>query len=187
MKFNSLFLALVMAGGLFSGASQAITGTDQLQGIITATVEAGTCNAQITDSSSASVSEINFGDVFKNEIGTRTEPFNIELTECYGVKNATLTAQPGTGNSCSGASYATTGTTNTAVEIWKGTADTGTKLECKTGSPSNAIVTTLGISTTAKSATIPMIARWVLANGKVAADIATGDATSLITFSVEYQ
>ncbi|EOF5433263.1 fimbrial protein StaE [Salmonella enterica] len=187
MKFNTLFLSLAMAGGLFSGATHAITGTNQLQGIITATVTAGTCSAQITNSSKASTNEIDFGDLYKNEVGTRTEPFNVELTECYGVQNATLTAQPGAGNSCSGTSYATTGTTNTAVEIWKDTADTGTQLECKNGGTSNAIVTTLGISTTAKSATIPMVARWVVANGKTTADIATGEATSLITFSVEYQ
>ncbi|EIX6434768.1 fimbrial protein StaE [Salmonella enterica] len=186
MKCNSLFLALIMAGGLFSGASQAITGTSQLQGVFVSTVTAGTCNAQITKAG-APTDTIDFGDLFKNEVGTRTEPFNIELTECYGVQNATVTAKPGAGNSCSGTSYATTGATNTAVQIWKDTADTGTQLECKDGGASNSLVTTLGISTTAKSATLPMVARWVVANGKTEADIATGEATSLITFSIEYQ
>jgi type 1 fimbria pilin len=188
MKFNSLFLALFIAGGLFSGASYAITGTTSLTGIFESTVTPGTCNVTVTDGSGSPTTEINFGDMYKQDIGTRTEPFNINLTECYGITNATVTAQAGSGNACSGSAYApVTNTTNTAVEIWKTAADSGTQLACATGTASNALTNPFSLSANAQSWLIPMVARWVIANGKTASDVVAGNAESLVTFSVTYQ
>lgn len=188
MKSNSLFLALAVAGGLFSGLTHAapVTGTNQLQAIFTTEILPGTCNTQVTDADGPT-STIDFGDLYKNEVGTRTESFNIALTECAGVLTTTVAAQPGAGNTCSGDSYATTGATNTAVEIWETAADSDTQLACQTGNPSNVLTHSFGSKNMNQSYTYPLVARWVVANGKTAADITTGEATSLITFLVTYQ
>ncbi|EMR5618115.1 fimbrial protein StaE [Salmonella enterica] len=188
MKSNSLFLALVMAGGLFSSLSQAetIVGTTKLQAIFTSEILPGTCDARVTQAG-AETDTVNFGDLFKGEVGTRTEPFNIELTGCTGVKTTTVAAQPGSGSSCSGEAYATTGGTNTAVEIWGNAADTGTKLSCIAGDMSPVLTNTFANRAVGQNYTYPMVARWVVANGKTATDIKSGEAQSLITFLVTYQ
>ncbi|POP41578.1 fimbrial protein StaE [Superficieibacter electus] len=196
MKFNSLFLALAMTGGLFSGLSQAadpITGTTTLQAVFTANVLPGTCNAQV-QYNSVNTETIDFGDLYKSDLGVRTEPFDIVLTECSGVLTTTVTAKPGAGNSCSGEAYGATGGTNTAVEIWQTAADTGTKLTCQNpASPaiSHSFANRGPQDETnpdeLKGYTFPMVARWVVANGKTADDVAIGAASSRITFSVNYQ
>ncbi|EAQ8935852.1 fimbrial protein StaE [Salmonella enterica] len=189
MKFNSLFLALAMTGGLFSGLSQAadpIVGTTSLQAVFTANVLPGTCNAQV-QYASATTDTIDFGELFKSDIGVRAEPFNIVLTECSGVLTTTVTSKPGAGNTCSGEAYAATGTTNTALEIWQTAADTGTKMTCDPDDPVTMSHTFSNRGPQAAGHTFPMVARWVVANGKTANDVAIGEASSLVTFSVNYQ
>ncbi|POP41580.1 fimbrial protein StaE [Superficieibacter electus] len=184
MKFHSLFLALVATSGLFSHFSYAES--TQLRAEFHSEILVGTCTAKITHGGTETAT-VDFGDVFKGDIGTRAEAFNVELSGCIGVKTTTVAVQPGAGNSCSGEAYNTVGNTNTAVEIWSNAPDTGTKLACKTGESSVSLSHTFQDRTKDQAYTYPMVARWVVANGKMATDVKTGEATSLITFLVTYQ
>ncbi|ELW2863171.1 fimbrial protein StaE [Salmonella enterica] len=184
MKFHSLFLALVVTGGLFSHFSYAES--TQLRAEFHSEILVGTCTAKITYGG-AETTTVDFGDLFKGDIGTRTEAFNVELSGCIGVKTTTVAVQPGAGTSCSGDAYSTTGNTNTAVEIWHNAADSGTELACKTGEASVSLRNTFPNRLINQTYSYPMVARWVVANGKTATDVKTGDAASLITFLIGYE
>ncbi|EGT0639779.1 MULTISPECIES: hypothetical protein [Citrobacter] len=188
MKHTPFFLALALCGGLFTHTAHAdIVGTPSLSAKFVTTVVAGTCSATVKQGSTTT-DTINFGDVFKSDIGTRTEPFKIAFTGCAGVDSAKIAAQAGSGNTCdsNSASFATTGTVNThtAVEIWGGAAGSGTQLACTSGTPSNTVTTAIKGASTAEYA---MNARWVAASGYTAAQAVAGDASSAITFVVTYE
>ncbi|EIL1352109.1 fimbrial protein StaE [Salmonella enterica subsp. enterica serovar Enteritidis] len=188
MKHTPIFLALALVGGLFTHAASAdITGTPSLSAKFVTTVVAGTCTATVKQGSTTT-DTINFGDVFKSDIGTRTEPFKIAFSDCAGVNSAKIAAQAGSGNTCdnNSASFAATGivNTHTAVEIWGGSADSGTQLACASGAPSNAVTASIKKAATAE---YDMNARWVAASGYTAAQAVAGDASSAITFVVTYE
>ena len=93
MKHTPFFLALALCGGLFTHTAHAdIVGTPSLSAKFVTTVVAGTCSATVKQGSTTT-DTINFGDVFKSDIGTRTEPFKIAFTGCAGVDSAKIAAQ----------------------------------------------------------------------------------------------
>ncbi|EDT6764214.1 fimbrial protein [Salmonella enterica] len=184
-KKSSTLLALAVSTGLFSLTANAITGTSSVQATFTSTIGAGTCVAQIQDTSGQSISTLAFGDVFKSDLisQSRNEPFKIAFSNCAGVKSATVKAIKGAGGTCSGAGL--TGDSfaagnETGFEVWKGTAGTGTLLSCNTTPVQN--VTISGATTN-----LDMAARIVIASGKTIADVTTGDVSAPVTFVVTYQ
>lgn len=184
-KKSSTLLALAVSAGLFSMSAGAITGTSSVQATFTTTIEAGTCTAQVQDASGQPISTLAFGDVFKSDLvaKTRSEAFKIAFSGCAGVKSATVQATKGTGGSCSGAALtgdSFAGGHETGFEIWKGVADTGTLLSCKTTPVQN-------VSITSATAKVDMAARIVIASGKTIADVTTGDVSAPVTFVVTYQ
>ena len=106
-----------------------------------------------------------------------------------GRTEINVAAQPGAGNSCSGDNYATTGATNTAVLVGQRVMSSGTdtQLKCVNGTPSNAYTHEFGSRNNPSGVVFNMFAQWVVANGKTAADVTAGQATSPVTFIVTYE
>ncbi len=184
MKHNTAILALALAGGLFSAFSNAaITGTSSLSATFVSTVVPGTCTANVTDAAGAEATEIKFNDVFKSDLinKSRTEAFNVVLSNCSGVRTAQVTAMAGAGSDCSTSTSDNFGATHsTAFELWNGDVDNGIRLSCKTRQLQKVVIADGGAS-------LAMNARIVIADDKTIDDVTPGDASSLITFLVEYQ
>lgn len=184
MKYHAALFALALSAGLFStAASAAIVGTSSLNATFVTTVIPGTCTASVKDAAGEEATDINFGDVFKSDLinKSRTEAFKVNFSNCSGVLSAQVTAMPGAGGTCSTATSDNFGAThNVAFEIWKGTADVGTKLSCKTQPQQNVTIA-------AGSGSLDMNARIVIADDKTIGDVTTGAVTSPVTFTVTYQ
>lgn len=195
MKSNSLFLALVMAGGLFSTVSYAATtGTDSLAITFSSELIPGTCNFEIQDGTGAATSTVNIGDLYKEDVGTATaqKPFYIAFKECAGVADIYITAQA-TGGTCDSTNYPTNDATNTNTSIQIHQEEHSAK---KTPHPLNCAMTPTGVDDTIHhrftnrtddGVTFDMYATLVLANGKTASDIGVGTATAPVTFSISYE
>ena len=178
-------LTVVIYAGLFSAAASANTVPTSLQATFTSTIEAGTCTAQIRDAAGKPISTLAFGDVFKSDLTaqSRSEPFNLFLTDCIGVKTATIQAQKGAGGGCSGAN--SDGDTfaagnATAFEIWNGTAGSGMQMSCI--NPADQKVTI-----SSGSGQLDLAARIVIAHGRTIDDVTTGNVSAPVTFVVTYQ
>lgn len=170
---------------LVSTQVQAITGTASVSATFTSTIEAGTCTAEIQNSAGASVTELGFGDVYKSDLTSqsRTVPFKIAFTNCAGVKAATLQATPGSGGTCSGDTKTGepfSGVNAVGFEIWKGSADTGTQMGCKSA-------TTQNVAISGSSLSVDFTSRIVIATGKSIADVTAGAASAPVTFVLTYQ
>lgn len=182
-KITSLVLAITAA---FPSASfAAITGTTSVQATFTSVIEAGTCNAEIQNASGAPISILPFGDVFKSDLvsQSREEAFRIAFTNCAGVKSATIQATPGAGGTCTGNAQngnSFAGGHNVGFEIWKGTVESGSLLNCSTA-PSPIINLAAG------AANFDMDDRIVIAKDKTIADVTTGTVSAPVTFLVTYQ
>ncbi len=185
MKTSTL-IALAVSAGLFSvSASSAITGTPSVQATFTSTVEAGTCTAQIQNTGGQPITTLAFGEVFKSDLvaKTRSEPFKIAFSGCAGVKSASVKATAGTGGSCSGDAKdgdSFDATNAAAFEVWKGTAGSGTLMNCNTTPSQN-------VSISGGAANLNLAARIVIAKDKVIGDVGTGDVSAPVTFVVTYQ
>ncbi|EMP7250151.1 fimbrial protein [Enterobacter cloacae] len=180
MKMKMTLLVLAITATLPSIALSAITGTTSVQATFTSTIEAGTCNAEIQNASGAPIDILPFGDVFKSDLvsQSRREAFKIAFTNCAGVKNAAIQAMPGAGGSCTGNAYAAGH--NVGFEIWKGSVDSGSILNCAT-------VPTSVINLSNGTGNFEMDARIVIANGKTISDVTTGSVNAPVTFTVTYQ
>ena len=132
MKMKMTLLVLAMTATLPSVALSAITGTTSVQATFTSTIEAGTCNAEIQNASGAPIDILPFGDVFKSDLGEPEPTRNLQncLHELCRGKNAAIQAMPGAGGSCTGNAYAAGH--NVGFEIWKGSVDSGSILNCAT-------------------------------------------------------
>lgn len=195
MKSNSLFLALVMAGGLFSTASYAATtGTDSLAVTFSSELIPGTCNFEVQDGTGAVTNAVDIGDIFKDDVGTATakKPFFIAFTECVGVADIYITAQA-TGGVCDSTNYPTNDATNTNTSIQIHQEEHSSQ---KTPHPLNCAMTATGVDDTIhhrfanrtdSGVTFDMYATLVLAGGKTASDIGIGTATAPVTFSISYE
>ena len=64
---------------------------------------------------------------------------------------------------------------------------TDTQLKCVNGTPSNAYTHEFGSRINPSGVVFNMFAQWVVANGKTAADVTAGQATSPVTFIVTYE
>lgn len=183
MEFKPTIFALSVLGLVSTAASATITGTSSVSATFNTTIEAGTCIAQVQNTSGSPTSQISFGDVFKSDLAnkTREEAFKIAFTGCAGVSSAAIRATTGAGGSCSSASSLNFGANNnTAFELWKGDSANGTQLSCK--SPQTETVTI-----SSGTATYDLSSRIVVADGKTVADVTTGSVTSPVTFLVTYQ
>lgn len=196
MKSNSLFLALVMAGGLFSTVSYAATtGTDSLAITFSSELISGTCNFEVQDGTGAATSAVDIGNIYKNDVGTDAakKPFYIAFKECAGVSDIYITAQA-TGGTCDSTNYPTNDATNTNTSIQIHQEEHSSQ---KTPHPLNCAMTptggddtihhSFGASRLSASVTFDMYATLVLANGKTASDIGVGTATAPVTFSISYE
>lgn len=185
MKMKMTLLVLAITATQPSVALSAITGTTSVQATFTSAIEAGTCNAEIQNASGAPISILPFGDVFKSDLvsQSREEAFKIAFTNCAGVKNATIQATPGAGGSCTG--NAKNGTSyaaghNVGFEIWKGSVDSGSIMNCGTA-PSSVLNLSNG------AGDFEMDARIVIAKDKTISDVTTGSVSAPVTFIVTYQ
>ena len=185
MKKKMTSLVFAMTAILRSVGVRAITGTTSGQATFTSTVEAGTCSAESQDASGAPISILPFGDVFKSDLVSqnRTGAFKIAFTNCAGVKNASVQATPGAGGSCTGNakngnSYAAGH--NVGFEIWKGSVDSGSLLNCATA-PTSIVNLSDG------AGKFEMDARIVIAKDKTISDVTTGSVSAPVTFIVTYQ
>ncbi|EOZ9387644.1 fimbrial protein [Enterobacter bugandensis] len=185
MKKKMTSLVFAMTAILPSVCLSAITGTTSVQATFTSTIEAGTCNAEIQDASGAPISILPFGDVFKSDLVSqnRTGAFKIAFTNCAGVKNASVQATPGAGGACTGNakngnSYAAGH--NVGFEIWKGSVDSGSLLNCATA-PTSIVNLSNG------AGKFEMDARIVIAKDKTISDVTTGSVSAPVTFIVTYQ
>ncbi|HBM9260475.1 TPA: fimbrial protein StaE [Citrobacter freundii] len=197
MKPNSLFLALVIAGGLFSGVSHAATtGTDSLAVTFSSVLIPGTCNFEVQDNAGSPTSAVDIGDIYKNDVGTDAakRPFFIAFKQCAGVSDIYITAHP-TAGACDSTNFPTNDATNTNTSIKIHQEEHNSK---KTPHPLNCATTPIGgddtihhsfgaSRTAGASVTFDMYATLVLANGKTASDIGVGDATAPVTFSISYE
>ena len=187
MKFNSTLLALSVSVLLSTGTANAtITGTSSVELTVQSTITAGTCTATLTNGAGAEATEISFGDVYKSEIQnkTRVEPFKIKLTNCAGVKTATIAAGPGAGGGCSGRnsdgpSYSAGQVTG--FEVWSGAVDTGVLMSCITPPAPQEVNINNG------SGEFPMNSRLVVAYLRDASEVGTGAVSAPVTFTVSYQ
>lgn len=184
MKHHAVIIALALSAGLFSSVASAdIVGTSSLNATFTTTIIPGTCTASVKNAAGEDATEIQFGDVFKSDLTnkSRTEAFKVDFSDCSGVLSALITATPGAGGTCSTATSDNFGASNNvAFEIWKGVADAGTKLSCKT-QPQQDVKLSSG------SGSLDMNARIVIADDKTIADVTTGAVSSPVTFTVTYQ
>ena len=184
MKHQAAIIALAVSAGLFSSLACAdISGTSSLNATFVTTVIPGTCTAKVKDAAGEDAADINFGDVFKSDLinKSRTEAFKVDFSECSGVLSALVTATSGAGGNCSTAASDNYGASNNvAFEIWKGDADSGTRLSCKT-QPQQTVNIASG------RGSLDMNARIVIADDKVISDVTTGAVTSPVTFTVTYQ
>ncbi|WP_221345989.1 fimbrial protein [Enterobacter cloacae] len=180
MKKKMTLLVLAMTATLPSVALSTITGTTSVEATFTSTIEAGTCNAEIQDAGGAPISILPFGDVFKSDLVSKNRrgAFKIAFTNCAGVKNAAIQATPGAGGSCTGNAYAAGH--NVGFEIWKGTVDSGSLLNCATA-PTSLVNLSNG------TGKFEMDARIVIAQDKTISDVTTGSVSAPVTFIVTYQ
>lgn len=181
MKNISLFAgAWMVSMGI---VAPALAGTDSVKMTFESVIEAGTCTAQIQSSAGAAISELDFGTVYKSDLSakSRVEPFKLVFSSCSGVAKAKYTAKPSSGSSCSGPSFAGTGTAEAvAVELWKGQQDSGTALACNTSPEQDIDVKSGGGS-------VDMNARMVVAPDRNISDVTTGDTSIPVTFAVTYE
>jgi type 1 fimbria pilin len=173
----------------FSAHAVELTPTENLTATFTSTIEAGTCAAQIQNSSGTPTSAINFNDVYKSELKQKSkiQPFKLVFSACSGVKSAEITANPtaGTcsGSGASGKSFANNGGTAaaTAVELWRNAPDSGTQFSCADrATPQTVALTTAGT-------TLNMNARMVIADGSTLSNVTSGNFIAPITFVIVYQ
>lgn len=103
MKPNQILLLTAAFIMTCSAHAVELTPTENLTATFTSTIEAGTCAAQIQDSSGTPTSAINFNDVYKSELKQKSkiQPFKLVFSDCSGVKSAEITANP-TAGACSG-------------------------------------------------------------------------------------
>jgi len=181
---NILHVQFVLTGILFSSFTFALTPTPSLVATFTTTVDAGTCNAEVQDSTGASTSDINFGDVYKSNLAddTMIKDFKISFSGCSGAHTADITTSI-TG-SCSGSNFPnSTGTsTNAEVEIWEGEPGEGSQFSCV-----NRSTTSHSLSISSDSGNMSMSARMVIASGKTIDNVTAGSFIAPVTFLVTYQ
>lgn len=190
MKFIPVLFALSVSAILFSGTASAITGTTSAQMKFTSTVVTGTCTANLVNSAGAEASEIPFGDVYRSDLAkkSRVEPLKIIFSGCSGVTTAKVFAQPGAGNKCSGEnsngpSFSGGDTSGVGFEVWSGSVDTGTMLNC--GSTNNP-ASTQDVTISNGAGEMPMNSRIVVAYGRNIDDVTPGEVSSAVTFVVTY-
>lgn len=180
------FLSGVAGVLLFSTPSfAAITGTSSVSATFTSTVLAGTCTAQIQDTSGKPINALDFGDVFKSDLvqQSRSEPFKVAFSECLGVKSASYQVIPGSGGGCSGPSSdgdSFSAGNATGFEVWQGESATGTLLSCNT-KPTQSI--TISDSTL----DVDFASRIVIAKGRTIANVTAGNVQAPVTFVITYQ
>lgn len=184
-------ILLLSAAFIMTCSAQAVelTPTENLTATFTSNIEAGTCAAQIQNSSGTPTSAINFNDVYKSELKQKSkiQPFKLVFSDCSGVKSAEITANP-TAGACSGTgasgdSFANNGGTAaaTAVELWRNAPDSGTQFSCvDRATPQTVTLTTAGT-------TLNMNARMVIAAGSTLSNVTSGNFIAPITFVIIYQ
>ncbi|WP_253379344.1 fimbrial protein [unidentified bacterial endosymbiont] len=181
-SFHQLFLIAVIT--LSSAATAQANGTTSVKATFTSTVEAGTCTAAILDGNGATVTAIDFGDVYKSDLvaESRTEPLKIAFTKCVGVASASVQATPTTGGCSGSASNGNSfpASNGVAFEVWNGKADSGTLMDCNKKPAQN-------VSIASGSGTLDMISRIVIASGRSITDVTTGAVSSSVTFLITYQ
>lgn len=160
-------------------------GTTSVKATFTSTIEAGTCTAVVQDGNGTTITGLDFGDVYKSDLTTssRTEPLKIAFTKCLGVASASVQATPASGGGCSGAaangnSFAAGN--RVAFEIWNGTVDSGTIMDCNT-EPAQTVKITSG------SGTLDMNSRIVIASGRTISEVIDGAVSSSVIFLITYQ
>jgi len=184
---KSLFLsALILSLLLPPSARALVRGAGSLQAVFTSTIVSGTCSSAIKSASGADITNgsLDFGDIYKNDVvqKTKIENFHLSFTHCTGVSGATVTTNAGAAGACSGTAFSsTTDTTGAAVEIWTGSAVSGTQLNCASAA------TTKQTFNPNTSPDLALSARMVLADSKTSAELKSGTFSAPVVFTVEYQ
>lgn len=181
LHYQSFLIAVITLG--IAATAQA-DGTASVKATFTSTVEAGTCTAVIQNDSGATITALDFGNVYKSDLTaqSRVEPLKIAFTQCVGVASASVQATPTSGG-CSGSSSngnSFPAGNGVAFEVWNGTAGTGTLMDCNK-KPAQTVKMTSG------SGTLGMNSRIVIASGRTIADVTTGAVSSSVTFLITYQ
>lgn len=180
------FLSGVAGALLFSAhAFAAITGTSSVSATFTSTITAGTCTAQIQDTSGQAISTLDFGDVFKSDLvnQSRSEPFKVAFTGCVGVKSASYQVIPGSGGGCSGPSSngdSFAAGNSTGFEVWQGDSSTGTLLSCNTKP-------TQSLTLSGSALDVDFASRIVIAKDRTISNVTAGNVSAPVTFVVTYQ
>lgn len=180
------FLGGIAGALLLSAPSFAtITGTSSVSATFTSTITAGTCTAQIQNSSGQAISMLSFGDVFKSDLvnQSRSEPFTLAFTNCMGVKSASYQVTPGSGGTCSGSNVngdSFSAGNATGFEVWQGESTTGTLLSCNTKP-------TQSLTISGSTLNVNMASRIVIAKDSTIADVTAGSVSAPVTFVITYQ
>lgn len=98
---NLNFLTVLSISAFFFSTTTfaAINGTSSVEMTFNATLTSTTCNAQIVDAQNNPTSVIDYGEVYKSEIASKSRvvPFKILYTGCSGVNSVDMKVKPGAG------------------------------------------------------------------------------------------
>lgn len=189
-------LNAVLFGSLLSTGS-AYAGNASLALQVKSTIEVGTCTAEIYDGSTKT-NTIGMGSVPVSQVlrPSTGKSFSLRFRDCSGLPNskALLKIQKRAGGCAGGDSNQETFANSsaetakagaTALELWPGAVDTGTKFNCN-----NPASTEQTISLPANTATTPysypLSARLVKPTGKADSDVTAGAFLGETTFIISY-
>ena len=198
MMIQKIFLPCLF---MLAGANISQAATSSLNVTVRTTVTASTCTAELRNAQDQQATTIAIGDVYLNELSTKSkyQNFSLAFSNCEGLAKdqakVVLSAQTGCdGSSSTGGGYRNALTTadddaatGVAVEVWTTNQPEGQgsiQLNCKTKPTS---IVDLAAATGSNIVHWPLSARIVVASDNTIADVRAGQFSTNAVFSVTYE
>lgn len=193
-KLHLAFTGLLLALSLTVNA-----GSNSLTLNVKTTITAGTCTAQVRDSSNHASSTITFGDVYMDHVASKSsvKTFSLVFADCAGLAQniASVTLIPrgqcdgpqADGNAFANVYTGTAAAAGIAVEVWTTQTPEGNgsvQLSCM-AKP----VKSIDVSTAKNGTQLqwPLSARLVIAKNTPSDQVNAGDFSAPATFTIAYQ
>ncbi|ALR75490.1 fimbrial protein [[Enterobacter] lignolyticus] len=196
MCYQRIILTLLLALGI---SPLSFAGSSPLTVTARTTITASTCTAELHNAQDQQATTIDLGDVYLNELASKSkyQNFSLVFSNCEGLAkdqaNVTLAPQSGCdGTTSTGGGYRNALTDADAamgvsIEVWTTNQPEGsgsTQLSCKT-KPTSIVDVSQALG--GNTAQWPLSARIVIAADNTIADVRAGQFSTNAVFTVTYE